>query len=73
MILYLLAGFLKKWYSEVENALIAAKRTIKLGDDRVFSFTLEDMQTAFYILGISWLTSLAVFLFEKLFPECTYF
>lgn len=61
-----------KWYVEIENSLIAQKATQKLAVDPVFSFNLEDMQTAFYILGIGWLTCLAVLSLEKIFPECSF-
>lgn len=62
-----------KWYDEVENTLEAQVAAKRLADDRVFSFNLEDMQTAFYILGIGWLTCLTVLAFEKMFPELSYF
>lgn len=62
-----------KWYIEIENALIAQKATKKIAADPVFSFNLEDMQTAFYILGIGWLTCLAALALEKLFPTFSYF
>lgn len=62
-----------KWYIEIENALIAQKATKKIPADPVFSFNLEDMQTAFYILGIGWLTCLAALALEKLFPTFSYF
>lgn len=62
-----------KWYTEVENTLIAQKATKKLAVDPVFSFNLEDMQTAFYILGIGWLTCLAALALEKLLPTFSYF
>lgn len=66
-------GLLKKWYDEVENALIAQKAAKKLATDPVFSFNLEDMQTAFYILGIGWLTCLMVLALETLCPTCSCF
>lgn len=62
-----------KWYNEIENTLIAQKATKKVAVDPVFSFNLEDMQTAFYILGIGWLTCLAVFTLETIFPKFKYF
>lgn len=62
-----------KWYVEVENSLIAQVATKKIADSPIFSFNLEDMQTAFYILGIGWLTCLAALALEKLFPEFSYF
>lgn len=67
------SGLLMKWYMEVENALIAQKATKKLAVDPVFSFNLEDMQTAFYILGIGWLTCLMVLALETLFPASSWF
>lgn len=62
-----------KWYNEIEDALIAQEATKKLAIDPVFSFNLEDMQTAFYILGIGWMTCLMVLALEKLFPTFIYF
>lgn len=62
-----------QWYNEIENSLIAQKATKKLAIDPVFSFNLEDMQTAFYILGIGWLTALAALALEIIFPKFIYF
>lgn len=54
-----------KWYEMVEQAIIFQERLQRRNfADNVRVFTLVDVQTAFYILGIGLFFCLTVFLLE---------
>lgn len=54
-----------KWYQMVEHAIIFQERLNRRNnEENLRVFTLVDVQTAFYILGIGLFLCLAVFLLE---------
>ncbi|XP_037912067.1 uncharacterized protein LOC119652196 [Hermetia illucens] len=60
------AGFLFLWYEQAETAIILSERIKRLKDlkDTLQAFSLEDMQTAFYILLIGLIFCTIIFFFE---------
>lgn len=50
------------WYAQVENAIITVTRYHRqMNEEPIQAFTLIDMQTAFYILGIGLFGCLCIF------------
>lgn len=54
------------WYEQAETAIILSERIKRLKDlkDTLQAFSLEDMQTAFYILLIGLIFCTIIFFFE---------
>jgi hypothetical protein len=64
------SGLTSKWFNDLVYSLLIENLDKVRGKERLNSFSLSDIQSAFYILGVGYVWSICAFFWETTWYKC---